>query len=145
LQFSQKDRDVVRVYTKWLVADRDLVQCAVTPHIPYVRSATIAEQAVRLFEKLEERLTQFGSDKSHIMTALIILADIRDYASFNEAWAAWIDPEEPPARLYRRRSGRSGDEGRDCRYGGSTRLKRLMRRVALPIASAPEFDDEGTR
>ena len=41
---------------------------------------------------------ELGSDRSKLIWVNVWLADIRDIDDHNEAWDAWIDPENPPAR-----------------------------------------------
>jgi enamine deaminase RidA (YjgF/YER057c/UK114 family) len=80
------------------VASGSLVQFAVTPNAPYDGSLSTKEQARQLFGKTDERLRIMGSDKSHLLFVTIILADLDDYAAFNQEWSLWIDPDNPPAR-----------------------------------------------
>ena len=46
----------------------------------------------------EERLTGAGSDKSRILSALIILKDMNDFGHLNEIWEAWLEGYGTPAR-----------------------------------------------
>ena len=39
-----------------------------------------------------------GSDKSRILSAVIWLADIGDFAAMNTVWDAWVAPGQAPAR-----------------------------------------------
>lgn len=43
-------------------------------------------------------LKMCGSSKSHILFAVIWLSDIRLRDAMNEAWLAWVDPANLPAR-----------------------------------------------
>ena len=43
-------------------------------------------------------LERCGSDKSRIVDVTIFLADLADYEGMNEAWDAWLDRDNPPAR-----------------------------------------------
>lgn len=47
---------------------------------------------------LDRYLAMCGSDKSHILSAVIWLADIRLRDAMNKAWLAWADPNNLPAR-----------------------------------------------
>ena len=62
------------------------------------RSQDMEGQCRQILDKIDDYLAQAGSDKSKLMTAQIWLADIRDWAAFNDLWVAWIDPENPPTR-----------------------------------------------
>lgn len=44
-------------------------------------------------------LEEAGTDKSKLLTATIWVKDIKsDFASMNEVWNAWIDPNNKPVR-----------------------------------------------
>lgn len=47
---------------------------------------------------LDKFLGLCGSDKSHILSAVIWLADIRLRDAMNKAWLAWVDPGNLPTR-----------------------------------------------
>lgn len=55
-------------------------------------------QARQAFGDLDKFLGMCGSDKSHILTAVIWLADIRLRDAMNKAWLAWVDPANLPVR-----------------------------------------------
>jgi enamine deaminase RidA (YjgF/YER057c/UK114 family) len=57
-----------------------------------------ADQARQIFAKIDRYLATAGSSKSAILQVTIYLADMADYAEFNAAWDAWIDPRHPPSR-----------------------------------------------
>jgi len=44
-------------------------------------------------------LRQAGTDKAHLLTVQVFLADMADYPAMNRAWDAWLDPRHKPARL----------------------------------------------
>lgn len=59
----------------------------------------IRGQTLNVLAKIEERLSQAGSDKDHILTAQIWLANIvRDFDPMNEVWSNWLGPAGRPAR-----------------------------------------------
>jgi enamine deaminase RidA (YjgF/YER057c/UK114 family) len=60
--------------------------------------ATVTEQAQRILARIDAALTEAGTDKSHLLSAQIWLADIGTFDEMNAVWEAWIDPEQPPAR-----------------------------------------------
>ena len=39
-----------------------------------------------------------GTDKRHLLTVQIFLADMADFAGMNQAWDEWLDPAHKPAR-----------------------------------------------
>lgn len=43
-------------------------------------------------------LAKSGSSKSKILQVTIWLADMKDFATMNEIYDAWIDPANPPTR-----------------------------------------------
>lgn len=58
------------------------------------------EQAKRSFKHLDAVLEEAGSDKSRILSATVLLADIENKGEFDKMWAAWIgeDPQDWPQR-----------------------------------------------
>ncbi len=56
---------------------------------------TQMEQALDGIDKL---LAQAGSDRSKVLSVTIWLSDMNDFDAVNEAWDAWVDNENPPAR-----------------------------------------------
>lgn len=48
--------------------------------------------------EIERLLALAGTDKSHLLSATIWLADMADFAAMNEVWDAWVDPANTPAR-----------------------------------------------
>jgi enamine deaminase RidA (YjgF/YER057c/UK114 family) len=61
-------------------------------------SLDIVGQARQAFADVDRYLALCGSDKSKLVSAIIWVADIRLREPFNEAWLAWIDAGNPPAR-----------------------------------------------
>lgn len=57
-----------------------------------------ADQARDALARIDTLLGQAGSDRSKIVTADIVLADIGDARQVNEVWDAWVDRSNPPAR-----------------------------------------------
>ena len=62
------------------------------------RPATAKEQTEEILGRIDALLAQAGSDKSKIVSAQIWLADIRLRDAMNQAWLAWVDPNNLPAR-----------------------------------------------
>lgn len=61
-------------------------------------SMSIQDQAKVIMSQIDALLAEAGTSKSNILFAQVWLADMADFAGFNEVWDAWIDPENPPAR-----------------------------------------------
>lgn len=74
------------------------VYFAATPDRPFDPDASIAVQTRQLLARVDERLALAGSDKSRILMAHVMLADMRYFAEMNEVWDAWVDQDSPPVR-----------------------------------------------
>jgi enamine deaminase RidA (YjgF/YER057c/UK114 family) len=66
--------------------------------IPEDTSLDIAGQVKQALAEIDSLLAKGGSDKSRILSAVIWLADIGDFAAMNAVWDAWVAPGETPAR-----------------------------------------------
>jgi enamine deaminase RidA (YjgF/YER057c/UK114 family) len=62
------------------------------------RDADIAGQTRSVLAQIDRLLTEAGTDKRHILSATIYLADMDDYAAMNRIWDAWVPQGDPPAR-----------------------------------------------
>ena len=62
------------------------------------RGASMKGQTEEILKKIDGLLKLAGSDKSHLLTAMVYVSDMRLKAQMDEAWAAWIDPKNTPAR-----------------------------------------------
>lgn len=58
----------------------------------------IEEQTYSMLEKVDELLTQAGSDKKHILSATIYLKNMSDFSKMNNIWDNWIPEGFAPAR-----------------------------------------------
>ena len=59
----------------------------------------IEGQTKNVLAKVDQYLSEAGTDKSKLLTASIWLKDIeKDFGAMNEVWNAWIDPNNKPAR-----------------------------------------------
>ncbi|MBN9454331.1 MAG: RidA family protein [Bosea sp.] len=67
-------------------------QVAVNP------APTAAEQTRQILAQIDDYLSQCGTDKSRLLTATVLFADMRDYAAVNEVWDAWVVPGSIPTR-----------------------------------------------
>lgn len=61
-------------------------------------NASVAVQAAEVLEKIDALLDKAGSDRSHLLSALIHLVDVADYAAMNAVWSAWVPEGKAPAR-----------------------------------------------
>lgn len=61
-------------------------------------NADAKTQTADVLKQIDSWLEQCGSDKKHIVEAVIFLSDMADYAAMNEAWDAWVVPQHAPAR-----------------------------------------------
>eukprot|EP00163_Fabomonas_tropica_P015598 TRINITY_DN2840_c1_g2_i1.p1 TRINITY_DN2840_c1_g2~~TRINITY_DN2840_c1_g2_i1.p1 ORF type:complete len:304 (+),score=98.67 TRINITY_DN2840_c1_g2_i1:49-960(+) len=61
-------------------------------------SADVKGQAEQIFEKIDWRLKEAGTDKSKLVSADIWLTSIKDAKEFNAAWEEWIPEGAAPAR-----------------------------------------------
>lgn len=62
------------------------------------RSNGMREQTAEILGKIDALLKTAGSDKSRLLTAVIWISDMRAKPQMDEAWAAWADPKNLPAR-----------------------------------------------
>ena len=62
------------------------------------RPASVKAQTEEILGKIDGLLAQAGSHKSRIVSAQIWLADIRTREEMNQAWLAWVDATNLPAR-----------------------------------------------
>ena len=74
------------------------VYFAATPDRPFDAGASVTVQTQQMLKRVEERLGFAGSDKSRILFAHVMIADMRFFAEMNAVWDAWVDQDSPPAR-----------------------------------------------
>ncbi|HUG76726.1 MAG TPA: RidA family protein [Burkholderiales bacterium] len=55
-------------------------------------------QTREVLEEIDRLLAKCGSHKSKILSATLWVTDIRNRAPMNEAWSAWVDAKNLPAR-----------------------------------------------
>jgi enamine deaminase RidA (YjgF/YER057c/UK114 family) len=66
--------------------------------IPEDTSQDITGQVKQALAEIDSLLAKGGSDKTRILSAVIWLADISDFAAMNKVWEAWVVPGQTPAR-----------------------------------------------
>ena len=74
----------------------DLIYCS--GMIPEDTAQDIAGQVRQALAEIDSLLAKAGSDKTRVLSAVIWLADIADFAAMNAVWDAWIVPGQTPAR-----------------------------------------------
>ena len=62
------------------------------------RDATMKGQTEEVLGKIDGLLKLAGTDKSRLLSAVVYVADMRLKPQMDEAWLAWVDPKNPPAR-----------------------------------------------
>ncbi|RMF33843.1 MAG: RidA family protein [Alphaproteobacteria bacterium] len=58
----------------------------------------VATQTSDCLDNIDRLLAEAGSDKSHILQAVIWLADMADFDAMNTVWDAWVREGHAPAR-----------------------------------------------
>lgn len=66
--------------------------------IPEDTTQDITGQVKQALGEIDSLLARGGSDKTKILSAVIFLADIADFAAMNAVWDAWVVPGQTPAR-----------------------------------------------
>ena len=66
--------------------------------IPEDTSLDITGQVKQALAEIDSLLAKGGSDKTRILSAVIWLADIGDFAAMNAVWEEWVVPGQTPAR-----------------------------------------------
>jgi enamine deaminase RidA (YjgF/YER057c/UK114 family) len=59
---------------------------------------TAKGQTQAILRRIDELLAEAGSHKSKLLSATIYIANMAYYAEMNEAWDAWVDKTNTPAR-----------------------------------------------
>ena len=62
------------------------------------KSLPMKGQTEQVLAKIDAALAAAGTNKSRILSATVYLADMDGKDEMNEAWMAWMDKENPPAR-----------------------------------------------
>ena len=88
--------DVKPTYSEVVIHNRTVYLSGQVPWISAGKS--IEEQANEVFNHIDERLRDAGSDKTHILSMQVFLKNPDDYPKFNEVFIAWIPAGGAPAR-----------------------------------------------
>jgi enamine deaminase RidA (YjgF/YER057c/UK114 family) len=62
------------------------------------KTSGIVEQTRQALRKVDELLSDAGTDRSRLLSATIWLKNMDDFAGMNSVWDAWVVPEATPAR-----------------------------------------------
>lgn len=62
------------------------------------RGGDIQRQTEQVLAKADQLLEKAGTSRAHLLSAMIWLREIEDFAGMNSAWEAWVDRENPPVR-----------------------------------------------
>ena len=62
------------------------------------KTLPMKEQTEQVLAKIDAALALAGSDKSKLLSSVVYLADMDQKDNMNEAWMAWIDKDNLPAR-----------------------------------------------
>jgi enamine deaminase RidA (YjgF/YER057c/UK114 family) len=55
-------------------------------------------QTADILRQIDALLTEAGTDKAHLISVQVFLADMADLDAMNRAWDAWLDRANRPAR-----------------------------------------------
>ena len=62
------------------------------------KSAGVEAQTREVLAKIDAALLEAGTDKSKLLSALIHLKSMSDFAAMNGVWESWVSPGNTPAR-----------------------------------------------
>lgn len=67
-------------------------------HVARDRGGDMRAQTADVLARIEATLAEMGSDKSKLLSVTIYVADMAEFQAMNEAWDAWVDGPNAPAR-----------------------------------------------
>ncbi|MDO6728202.1 RidA family protein [Cognatishimia sp. 1_MG-2023] len=59
---------------------------------------SVTNQTKATLAEIDRLLAEAGSDKEHILQAIIWMADMKDFDEMNAVWDAWVPEGKTPAR-----------------------------------------------
>ena len=59
---------------------------------------SVSDQTKDVLKRIDNLLSQAGTDKSKLLSATIWLTDINSFDEMNSVWDAWVSPGNQPAR-----------------------------------------------
>lgn len=60
--------------------------------------ATVADQTRAVLRQIDDLLARSGTSKEHLLSAIIWLTDMGDFAAMNDVWDNWVPKGCAPAR-----------------------------------------------
>jgi len=60
--------------------------------------ATTADQTKTILDQIDDLLARAGTDKTKIISGMIWLTNMDDFAEMNAVWDAWVSEGNTPAR-----------------------------------------------
>lgn len=97
--YTKKAPEAVGPYSQAVVCDHLVFtsgQIAIDPETQNLVEADIVKQTHQVLKNLEYVLKEAGSDFDHVIKTTCFLADINDFAAFNEVYGKYLT--EKPAR-----------------------------------------------
>ena len=67
--------------------------------VPDDTDADAYGQTADVLRQIDALLAEAGTDKQHLLSVQVVLADLADFGAMNRAWDAWLDPAHKPARM----------------------------------------------
>ena len=67
--------------------------------VPDDTSADAFGQTLDVLHQIDRLLADAGTDKQHLLSVQVVLADLKDFPAMNRAWDAWLDLAHKPARV----------------------------------------------
>lgn len=68
-------------------------------HVAAGKQPSMYEQSKALFARYDELFALHNTDKHHLVSAIIYIADMKQKSEMQRAWAEWIDPDKGPSRV----------------------------------------------
>ena len=62
------------------------------------KSPSMHVQTISALQALDRNFADAGTDKRHILSATVYIADMSRKSEMNDAWLAWVDPDHAPQR-----------------------------------------------
>lgn len=59
---------------------------------------TVQDQMRQILAQIDALLARCGTDKSRLLSAMVLLKDMRDLEAINPLWDAWVTPGRAPTR-----------------------------------------------
>jgi enamine deaminase RidA (YjgF/YER057c/UK114 family) len=60
--------------------------------------ASVTEQTRAILAQVDDLLAKAGSSRKHLLTAMVLLTDIGDFAEMNAVWDSWVADVGAPTR-----------------------------------------------